>query len=104
MLRQARNCIRYSDIQGLKSACEEISQSRVNHAHFYKMLFLCACQYGCRNTIIWFVEVFFEFFSAIERIALRQTFFYGKHLVSKNAHVDTHWYDSNILSVFRMRR
>jgi len=74
---------------------------RVSHAHFYKMLFLSACKYGSPEMLIWFVGVFFDYFAAIDQIALRQTFFYGKTLVSKNARINTDWYNQCVLGIFR---
>ena len=52
--------------------------------------------------VVWLVELFFEYFNEIDRMALRQLFFYSKRLTERNKGIDTAWFDEFVLAAMRV--
>ena len=48
------------------------------------------------------MEVFFEYFAPIDRMAMRQLFFYSKQLTKRNKNVDTRWFNDFVLPLVRV--
>jgi len=61
---------------------------------FIKSLYY-ACQYNLKSTIIFLSQAYFDIFSEIEKIALRQSFAYGKYKIKDNELKK--WYSANIM-------
>ena len=61
--------------------------------------FLKSC-FQARDILIWFIELYYEF-SVVEQIALRQIFFYGKYIATKNRRVNTNWFSNHVIPLIK---
>ena len=102
-IKSGKDSIRYNSIKELNQMLEEINKPNeyeINRTFLYKDLFLYACKHGTRDILIWFIELYYEF-SVVEQIALRQIFFYGKYIATKNRRVNTNWFSNHVISLVK---
>ena len=97
--------IENQDIYGIEELytnmkSKKVNDYQLNYAHIYKQLFLHACIKNNCNVIIFLTKAFFDL-SLCDQLALRQTVFYGKYLISKNKEMVT-WYNNYIIPLFRI--
>jgi hypothetical protein len=71
----------------------------INISDLFLKLFFSACIQNRKNTIIFLFQCYFDLFTQVEQIALRQSFFYGKYRI-KNKQL-TQWYSDTILPIIR---
>ena len=106
IINEGKNYIKYNDLKGLESIYYHIAASTndylINGVYVFRNLYIYACQYGTRETLIWFIELFYEVFSDIERIALRQLFIYGKYTMRRNRCISVGWYNDSIISLVKI--
>jgi len=105
LIRQSRQCIKAHSLEDLKSVCkraEVLSREGVcSMVTLYKKFMNNICIYGTQEMVVWLIEVFFEYFNEVDRMALRHLFFYSKHLTKRNKNVDTRWFNDFVLPLVR---
>ena len=76
----------------------------INQLDIFKQAFNHACIRGNRDLISWFLEAYLTYFNDIEKIAIRQLFFYGKYLIINEKRHQIrdkedllHWYEEKII-------
>lgn len=75
---------------------------KIAYEYIFQKIFLYACIKGKKPTIEWLCNKYTDF-DDIQRIAIRQMFFYAKYLLIKNKHKDMiEWYDI-FLNTLRIR-
>ena len=77
------------------------SDYKLNFQYIYKTLLLYACTKKKKKSIKFLADLYFTF-DDISRIALRQTFFYGKYLLKKPKDL-IKWYDKYVLEKIRIK-
>jgi len=104
VIRRGRACIKNHNLEGLRYLCKDVvgSSSRVSTISLYKLFLNNVCIYGTQEMVVWLVELFFEYFNEIDRMALRQLFFYSKRLTERNKGIDTAWFDEFVLAAMRV--
>jgi len=104
IIKAGKHLIRLNDIITLEESCKNLPETdyQLSKTHIYQKLFLHACKYGTTEIIIWFIQLYYELFGDIQRIALRQLFIYGKHVSLKNRMIETNWYKEYILPIMRI--
>ena len=50
--------------------------------------------------IILFIQYYYEL-NLLDRLFLRQLFFYGKYLIKKNKFIDNKWYNETIIPLIK---
>ena len=82
LIRQSRHCIKAHSLEDLKSLCKRADilsrQGACSIVTLYKLLMNNTCIYGTQEMVVWLIEVFFEYFTDVDRMAMRQLFFYSK--------------------------
>ena len=73
---------------------------QVNIADIFLQLFYYACQHNRKHTITFLFQMHYEIFSEAERIALRQSFYYGKFKIKKKGLVK--WYNQCVLPIIKV--
>ena len=73
----------------------------LNFQYIYKTLLLYACTKKKKQCIKFLFNLYFTF-DDISKIALRQTFFYGKYLLKKPKEL-IKWYDKYVLEKIRVK-
>lgn len=105
LIRQSRQCIKAHSLDDLKSLCKRADvlsrQGACSMITLYKLLLNNICIYGTQEMVVWFIEVFFEYFTEPDRMAMRQLFFYSKQLTKRNKNVDTGWFNDFVLPLVR---
>ena len=98
---RGRDAIAMSDHQELKNLYIDAQHIdyEINIADIFLKLFYSACKHNRKGSIIFLFECYFDMFTEAERIALRQSFFYGKYQI-KNKQL-THWYNECVLPIIR---
>ena len=106
IIRRGRTCIKNHNLEGLKNLCKGVvglsRERRVSTISLYKLFLNNVCIYGTQEMVVWLVELFFEYFNEIDRMALRQLFFYSKRLTERNKGIDTAWFDEFVLAAMRV--
>ena len=77
------------------------NEYKLNFQYIYKTLLLYACTKKKKESIKFLVDLYF-IFDDISKIALRQTFFYGKYLLKKPKEL-IKWYDKYVLEKIRIK-
>ena len=67
--------------------------------HIFKTLYMYACKHSEQKMIALFIQIFFDYFNELERILLRQTFFYCKFHLHKS--IDKQWYHNHIIDMMK---
>jgi len=105
LIRQSRECIKAHSLDDLKSLCKRADvlsrEGACSIVTLYKLLMNNTCIYGTQEMVVWLMEVFFEYFAPIDRMAMRQLFFYSKQLTKRNKNVDTRWFNDFVLPLVR---
>ena len=105
ILENYKKHIKNDNIKALNSYSEYlVNTENMNFGYIYQKMFNYACQFGSMNIIVWFIQVYYEFFTNMEQIALRQSFVYGKYIMNKNNMIDKKWYIENVLELFKNDR
>ena len=73
---------------------------QINFQYIYQKLLLHACIKEAKECIIFLFNLYRNKFDDISKIALRQSFFYGKYLLKDEKLID--WYDQNI--IFKIKK
>ena len=71
----------------------------INMTDIFIKLFYSACIHNRKSTIIFLFQCYFDMFTKMERIALRQSFFYGKYQIKDVQLI--HWYADTILPIIK---
>jgi len=103
LIKRGQEAVYRQDHQTLKGLYMETYKEdyQLNLSDIFLKLFFHACQHNRKSTIIFLFKMYFEIFSESERIALRQSFYYGKFKIKEKR--ITRWYDQCILPVIRMK-
>tara|TARA_A100001015_G_C14758788_1_gene620505 strand:+ start:20 stop:352 length:333 start_codon:yes stop_codon:yes gene_type:complete len=104
ILKKGKKYIELNSTKDLTYLIDEINSIQdynLSTPHLFKSLFLYTCSHGTREILIWFMELYYEL-GTVEQIALRQLFFYGKHLSKKNKLVPNDWFDINIIPLIKI--
>ena len=101
LIQRGKNAVFIQDHQQLKNLYTETHNLdyQLNMADIFLQLFYYACQHNRQATIIFLLQMYYEIFSETERIALRQSFYYGKYKIKKKSL--SSWYDKCILPIIR---
>ena len=75
------------------------THANINLEYIFTQLFNKACLDSQQDFICLLITIYFENMNSISQIALRQHFFYGKHII-KNKKV-RNWYDMYVLPMFQ---
>ena len=78
-VNEIKKAVFVQDHVGLKTIYENNLHRDVSDL-FIKSLYY-SCQYNRKTTIIFLLQAYFDIFSEIEKIALRQSFVYGKYKI-----------------------
>jgi len=102
LIEQGKHAVYIQDHAQIKRLYSETSDRdyQLNIAGIFLQLFYYACQHDRKNTIVFLVQMFFEIFSEAERIALRQSFYYGKFKIKKKGLVN--WYNQCVLPIIKV--
>ena len=68
--------------------------------YIFTQLFNNACLHSQQDIISLLITIYFEHINSISQLALRQNFFYGKHII-KNKQVKC-WYNDYVLPLFTL--
>ena len=77
----------YFDLQDIDIS----TASGIAYEYIYQKIFLYACIIGVDDILKWLSDLYFDF-DDIVKIALRQSFFYGKYLLKRYKH-KIEWYE-----------
>ena len=85
-----------------KSIEKHITDSEycVNIQNIYQKLFLYSCIKNSKDCISFLMNLYNTKFDTVSKIALRQSFYYGKYLI-KNKPIRA-WYDSHIIAQIKV--
>ena len=110
IINDIKNLIDQSNVQGVKDyindTINEIQKLdyNIDRLDIFKSIFNHSCSRGNRELIEWFLELYLNHFNDIEKIAIRQLFFYGKYVIInesryniKNKNSLIYWYENNVL-------
>jgi len=99
--KRGLSAIYVEDHIALKALYKETQELEydINILDLFLKLFFSACIKNRKNTIICLFQCYFDLFTEAERIALRQSFFYGKYQI-KNKQL-TKWYSETILPIVK---
>ena len=99
--------INHMDKHGLKEillrANKQETDYRFNYAYIYQKLFSYSCLKGQQNIIIFLVQIYFDFLSLCDQLALRQNVFYGKYILPKTNKNLLCWYNNYIIPIFTLK-
>ena len=107
ILRTGKDYIKYNDTSGLqtylKTAERRTVDYQLNFQYVFRDLYYYACKNGTQEMISWFICVYFDYFDVVSRIAMRQTFSYGKYLLAgkKNPRISDDWYEEFVMDAVR---
>lgn len=106
-LLEGKECINFNDSEGLKKLTESIekyindSGIIINFQNIYQKLLLYSCIKHAKDCIKFLLDLYFEKFDVVTKIALRQCFFYGKYLM-KDKELKK-WYDSSVIPLIKAK-
>ena len=111
IINDIKKFIDQNDVQGVKDYINDTINEmlkldyKIDRLDIFKNIFNHSCSRGNKELIEWFLELYLNHFSDIEKIAIRQLFFYGKYIIMndvrnkiKNKTNLIHWYDNNVIS------
>lgn len=96
--KKAIDCQNHSEIKNLYFQTQNRTR-RINLYDVFLKLFFYACQKERKDSIIFLMRMYMEYFSDTTKIALRQSFFYGKYKI-KSASLRK-WYSEYILPIIK---
>jgi hypothetical protein len=101
LIKQGKKAVYSQDHQALKDLYRDAQRDdyEINMTDIFLKLFYYACRYNRRSTIIFLFQMYYEIFSQTERIALRQSFYYGKFKITDKDILK--WYSDNIIPMIR---
>tara|TARA_B100000686_G_scaffold353097_1_gene457321 strand:+ start:858 stop:1190 length:333 start_codon:yes stop_codon:yes gene_type:complete len=82
----------------IKNKQKEV-EYQINFQYIYQKLLYYACIKEAKDCIIFLLNLYLHKFDDVSKIALRQSFFYGKYLLKDEKMIE--WYDQNIISKIR---
>lgn len=105
IIKYGKKRIENKDVYGIEELyanmkTDSIKEYQLNYAHIYKHLFLHACLKNNSNVIIFLTKAYFNL-SLCDKLALRQTVFYGKYLIPKKNKETIAWYNDCVIPIFR---
>lgn len=106
-LTEGKKHINLHYVNGLKELCQNIennintSEYQINFQNIFQKLLLHACTKNSKECIIFLINLYFEKFDVVTKIALRQSFFYGKYLIKDKP--TKAWYNDNIIPLIRAK-
>ena len=104
-LKEGNRYIKNNNIEELKKCCKQIyhfdNDYQLNKTFFFQRFFNNICIFGDKEMIILFMIFYFEL-SLMDRLFLRQNFFYGKYLIRKNKKINDRWYNESILPLIKV--
>ena len=102
LINRGQSAVYCQDHAGLKTLYRETQRDdyQINIADIFLKLFYYACEHNRRSTIIFLFQMYFDVFGESERIALRQSFYYGKFKIKNKDLIK--WYDNHIIPVIRI--
>ena len=102
LIRRGQEAVYRQDHQTLKGLYMEVHKDdyQLNLSNIFLKLFFHACHHNRKSTIVFLFQMYFEIFSEAERIALRQSFYYGKFKIKEERLI--RWYDQCILPIIRI--
>ena len=104
LLKEGNMYIKNNNIEELKKCCKQIyyfnDDYQLDKTVFFQRFFNNICIFGEKEMIILFMRFYFEL-SLMERLFLRQVFFYGKYLTKKNKKINTKWYNKTIIPLIK---
>lgn len=99
-LQTGKYLVELSDIEGLKNLYSELlyeynqkKEYRLPIEYIYQHIFLHCCQHNFIEAILFLFQVYLEM-DRIQKMALRQMFYYGKLLIDKK---HRSWYNDKII-------
>ena len=104
-IEEGKRCINFNDKDGLEkltiSIQDYIDESKIiiNFQNIYQKLFLHACQKHSKECIKYLLNLYFNKFDIVTKIALRQLFYYGKYLM-KDKQLKK-WYDLSVIALIK---
>ena len=106
IISRGKDIIRVNDIKELNNLYQQLGNIteddyQLSGAYIYQQLFTYACQYGSTDMIIWFIQMYYEVFSDMEKIALRQMFIHGKYVAHRNKCINNKWYNQCIMPLIK---
>ena len=106
IISRGNDIIRVNDIKELNNLYQQLGNIteddyQLSGAYIYQQLFTYACQYGSTDMIIWFIQMYYEVFSDMEKIALRQMFIHGKYVAHRNKCINNKWYNQCIMPLIK---
>ena len=72
---------------------------QINFQYIYQKLLFHVCIKESKDCIIFLLNLYLNKFDDVSKIAIRQSFFYGKYLLKDEKMIE--WYDQNIISKIR---
>ena len=101
LYQRGKDAVTRSDHMELKTLYQDAQKIDydINITDLFLKLFYSACIHNRKGTIIFLFQCYFDMFTEAQRVALRQSFFYGKYQI-KNKQL-THWYSESILPIIR---
>ena len=107
-IKLGKKCIDKEDINGLNDLYNSIrdviyenKDYGINFPDIYMKIFYYACKKSKKKCIRHMMQIYFDKFDDFTKIALRQSFFYGKFLI-KNNEVKK-WYSYNIIPLIKTK-
>lgn len=104
-LQIGKDLIDMDSVRGLESLYLEIIEKTkdkeysINISHIYQQLLYYASIKEKKGILEFLVGTYFEIFGDIEKIALRQSFFYCKYLIKDRELVG--WFDQNVIPLIK---
>lgn len=84
LVRELKTLVERNNLEGLVEYLEVYQESEIPWDTLFKDVYLHACLKKQRRIVDWLVKLYEEM-PPIQKIALRQTFAYGRYLLSKGA-------------------
>lgn len=87
MITCAKKCIEENNLYALQSTYQEfITSFNTEHTdwpYIFQKIYLHACLKGCKEISEWLEKTLYPQMDPIQKIALRQVFPYGRHLLQR---------------------
>lgn len=105
-IKIGKESISGGSIPRLKMTYQDIEEymyyenKNLNIEYIFIQLYNTACLYSQKDIIIYLLSVYFEKINQISQLALRQHFYYGKHII-KDKTIKT-WYSNYVIPIFKI--
>jgi hypothetical protein len=87
------------ELKSVYKDAQNIMDYNINISDLFIKLLYSACFHNRKNTIIFLFQCYFDIFTDTQRIALRQSFFYGKYQIKNEKLI--RWYSDSILPIIK---